>query len=172
MLKIISLVVWLTCLMIFIECHSSSSEISSEIYSEDLRYVFKKYANAGNEMNSNQLVRFVNQFRAILEQQTNNSMCFSLKLNELLNQTKSLKNDTIINMSRFYKLSSYLVSFIDNCFDDLSQNALNRTVSHNHHDHEHSDHASNWNVFLENISKISKESMLHDYIVKAIENEI
>lgn len=148
---------WYMGLLVCIECHSSNNEISNgHNNNKELDYVFHKYANNSNLMSSYQLVHFVNQFELIfLNELQTNSSCFSLKLNNLLNQTKMLKNDTIINRVKFDKLSSYLVSFIDIC---LSQNEFNSSIfSENHHYHVHK-HASNWDTFLENISKINKES--------------
>ena len=153
-MKIIRLLWWSIGFLACIECHSSNNKNLNEQHNvdADLSYAFQKYSNNSNLMNSNQLVHFLNQFQLMfLNALQTNSSCLSLKLQNLLNQTKSLKNDTIINRDNFNKLCLYLISFIDMCF---SENEFNRTFVLENHHHD----TSNWSSFLENVSKINKES--------------
>lgn len=137
--------------LIYIQCHSHSENQNNK---EELKLIFHKYANNSNLMNSKQLINFMIEFKQIFTNDDQlNSNCFDSKFNQLLNQTKSLNNDTVIDGNKFSKMSTYLVLIIDKCF---SVNQFNNSQFNQKNDQNN---PSSWDTFVQNIRSISKESM-------------
>ena len=151
MIKIILFICFL--LITCIKTHNDEQRVSIN----DFKYIFQKYGNNSNLMNRNELNSFLYRFKNLILMNTSDQECFKLKFNNLLNQTLSLTNDTIISENKFSKLSFYLISYIDQCSDPKMN--LSLFNFNNDQEHEHKQE-SRWTILGKNILKISKESKL------------
>jgi len=167
MIKIILFICFL--LITCIKTHNSETSFDDEQRASifDFKYIFQKYGNNSNLMNLNELNSFLYRFQNLILINTSDQECFKLKFNNLLNQTLSLTNDTIISENKFSKLSFYLISYIDQCSDPKMN--LSLFNFNNDQEHEHKQE-SRWTIMGQNILKISKESKLIHLILCLVSN--
>jgi len=111
--------------------------------------LFLKYSSYHSTLDQNQLRKYIYDFSSLILNQTFNDVlsdeayCLNSNIQNLINLTYNLNNKTNINKSQFNKISYYLVSYLDKCFNSNESTIFfkqnNNTHVHHHqglHDHD------------------------------------
>lgn len=111
--------------------------------------LFLKYSSFHNSLNQNQLRKYIHEFSTLILNQTlidplsEEAYCLNSNIQNLINLTYNLNNKTNINKSQFNKISFYLVSYLDKCFNSnnstISYANNNHTNKSNPNEHHHQD---------------------------------
>ena len=138
-------------------------------YSQEIKLLFNKYAKNVCSMNFLQFKTFSRHILSAYLQydltQTD-SNCLNLKYLQFLNLTSHLNDQSIIDRTKFAKLSSYLISYIDICVNKLYNNDysnnLNLTDSmcFKYNSEKSGSDESFATIIKRNFFQISKESKL------------
>lgn len=167
MLYYVVKVVFVSALLITIQCHSDHDDEEQDhdhhLHGDltlDLANIFKLYGNDTRSMRPEHLREFLSDFvslQAFTLASQSRYECLQNKVFNFNNLTLSWRSDSVINRNQFAKMSVYLLSYVNKCYGAK----FNITESYDHN--ASPPFLSGWQEFKNNVPLISKESEFTDY---------